>query len=400
MGRLVLDDSPSLLKTSRESSTPGWTLAGSDDRCGDRALASLRSEPRLSRCLVTPVDGLGRGSIVISINQRAQRRTAAFLCDVQRGICDVVGDVEPESARAGSLLDDVDQQSGADGARDVPELAVGLLAGSLMLCGPSVPPVVRDWIDGTLGPDFGPEAFPAKIPGVDPSAIPWVELPARVHVLFESCPSWLDASPLTFELAEEINLREDRHAAGPDPDRDAGLYRFLFEHRLIHRIDLYRRMLLWMAWVWRCSARLELSRLALALATQLSDEQYAVPSHPFARGAHNPKSARGSAPAAHRTGPALASRQTATVVGILTVRGLERRKKTGAGAAALEMVTRPQLPVMLAILKNHHFLVGLAAPLAGAAAALAAGLPLAPFFSTAFFFLALSRASPIAQVSS
>ena len=40
-------------------------------------------------------------------------------------------------------------------------------------------------------------------------------------------------------------------------------------------------MLLWMAWVWHASGRVELARSAFALAGQLSDEQYAVPSHPF-----------------------------------------------------------------------------------------------------------------------
>ncbi len=193
-----------------------------------------------------------------------------------------MGDVESDSGRAGALLDEMDEHWGADGARDIPELAAGLLAGSLMLCGPVVPPEVRDWIDGTLGREFQPIAFPARIPGLDPTVISSAEMPARVHDLLDSCPSWRDTSPLTFELAEEISLREGRRAAGPDPVRDAGLYRFLFEHRIINRIDLYRRMLLWMAWVWKCSARPELSCSALALVSELSDEQYAVPSHPFA----------------------------------------------------------------------------------------------------------------------
>ena len=65
-------------------------------------------------------------------------------------------------------------------------------------------------------------------------------------------PGWI-SSPLTFELAEEIWLREGRTAA--DPDRDAGAYRFLFEHRLIHCLELYQRMLLWMAWLWKFSGR-------------------------------------------------------------------------------------------------------------------------------------------------
>ena len=53
------------------------------------------------------------------------------------------------------------------------------------------------------------------------------------------------------------------------------------EHRLIGRLELYARMLLWMAWAWHADGRQELSRSAFALAAQLSDQQYAVPSHPF-----------------------------------------------------------------------------------------------------------------------
>ena len=37
-----------------------------------------------------------------------------------------------------------------------------------------------------------------------------------------------------------------------------------------------------MAWFWTCAGDLELSASARILATQLADEQYAVPSHPFA----------------------------------------------------------------------------------------------------------------------
>jgi hypothetical protein len=268
-------------EASNGSGARRWAVGMRSEGSGDLTPASERIQMRVSACLVTPVNGVGRGSIVLSINQRAQRRTAAFLCDVRRGICEVVGEVEPESPSAGSLLEDVDRQSGANGARDVPELAVGLLAGCLMLCR-RLSPAVRDWIDGTLGREFQGVAFPGTFSGADATSIPWLDMPARVHALFESCPSWLDSSSLTFDLAEEISLREDRSASLPDPERDAGLYRFLFEHRIIHRLELYRRMLLWMAWVWRASGRLELSRTALALVAQLSDEQCAVPSHSFA----------------------------------------------------------------------------------------------------------------------
>jgi hypothetical protein len=243
------------------------------------AVGAERLGTRLASCVVTPVDGHGRGSVVISVSQASQRRTAAFLCDVQMGIADVVGEVEPESPDAGSLLDDLIQQPGIDCVRDVPELAVGLLAGSLMLCGPAVPPEVRDWLDGTLGPEFQPAGLPATMPGFNPSSVPHEEVPDRAWQVLDACPSWLDVSQLTFELAEEIWLRDGNGTV--DPNRNTGAYRFLFEHRLIHRLELYRRMLLWMAWFWRCSGQHELGRSALVVASQLSDEQYAVPSHPF-----------------------------------------------------------------------------------------------------------------------
>ena len=229
--------------------------------------------------LVTPVDGRGRGTIVVSTRQAGQRRTAAFWCDVRQGILEVVGDVEPDTPSAGRLLDEWIDQTGGECACDVPWLAIRLLAGSLLLCGPSVPGTVRDWLDGTLGPTFQPSGLPGIVPGLDEAAIPSEELKARAQDVLDACPSWLDRSALTFELAEEITLREGLVA--PDPDRDSGAYRFLFEHLLSHRLELYRRMLFWMAWVWQGSERTELARSAFALACQLSDEQYEVPSHPF-----------------------------------------------------------------------------------------------------------------------
>jgi hypothetical protein len=261
---------------------PGDSLAaanGIGELSPTAPAVAARSGSRLASCVVTPVDGQGRGSVMISVTHGSQRRTAAFLCDVQQGIVDVVGDVEPESSGAGGLLDELARQPGVDCVRDVPELALGLLAGSLLLCGPSLPPNVRDWLDGALGPEFQPAALPATIPGFDPSSIAHAELPERSRLLLDACPSWLDASALTFELAEEIWLREGK--ATVDPDRDLGAFRFLFEHRLIHRLELHRRMLLWMAWFWRCSGQEDLMHSALVFAYQLSDEQYAVPSHPF-----------------------------------------------------------------------------------------------------------------------
>jgi hypothetical protein len=244
-----------------------------------RASTLKRRGIRLVRSLVTPIEGQGRGFVVVSINQAGQRRTASFWCDVMEGILDVVGEVEPDSNAAGRLVEDFVHQAGADSVAEGPELALGLLGGCLSLSGPKIPVAVRDWLDGTLGPGFQAPAMPGIIPGWEDLTIPDAQLPRCADQVLDACPCWEDDSVLTFELAREIHLREGRSAA--DPGRDAGAYRFLFEHLLIHRLERYRRMLMWMAWLWQSSGKTELARSAFVLASQLADEQYAVPSHPF-----------------------------------------------------------------------------------------------------------------------
>ncbi len=97
--------------------------------------------------------------------------------------------------------------------------------------------------------------------------------------MLEACPGWLDDSALTYQIAEEIALREVDPT--PDSKRDAGAYRYLFEHRLQGQLELFRRMQLWMASFWQSSGDHDLGRSALSLSWQLSDAQHAVPGHPF-----------------------------------------------------------------------------------------------------------------------
>jgi len=220
---------------------------------------------------------MGRGSVGISVSQGFERRTAAFLCDVRSGFCDALGEIEDESATAGALLDELANEAGSGCAYGVPELAVRLLAGNLKISENVIPLRVRDWLQIIFGPEFHADALPPTIAGIDPSSIPVAEMTARVKTMLDNCPSWLDLSPLTFQLAEEIRLR----AGNPNARRDAGVYRYLFEHHLIDRLELYRRMLLWMAWLWNCTGLCDLATSALACASELSDAQYAVPSHPF-----------------------------------------------------------------------------------------------------------------------
>ncbi len=256
--RTVLDDSPAL---SREI-----VLVGHHHR------------PRPVNCLVTAVDGQGRGSVVISANRHAERCTAIFLCDVEHGVISAIGNVEAESDAAGALLEEARIEAGSMGVEGIPELALGLLAGCLSLSGAAPARPVMEWVRRTLG-DFEAQPFPAPATesGSEPAA--GAELMQRADEVLRACPSWLDRSPLTFELAEEVCLREGHMAV--DPQRDSGAFRFLFEHRIIHRLELYRRMLFWMHWFWSCAGEPDLAASAQILAWQLSDQQFAVPYHPF-----------------------------------------------------------------------------------------------------------------------
>src|SRR5262249_58364208 len=127
---------------------------------------------RLVRSLVTSIEGQGRGFVVVSSSQSGQRRTASFWCDVMEGILDVVGEVEPDSNAAGRLVEDFVHQAGADSVADGPELALGLLGGCWSLSGPGTPGAVRDWLDGTLGPEFQAPAMPRIIPRWEDPTLP------------------------------------------------------------------------------------------------------------------------------------------------------------------------------------------------------------------------------------
>ncbi len=249
------------------------------DASRELALVGDPARPRLVNCLVTAVDGMGRGTVAISATRQTERCTAMFLCDVERGITDAIGQVEAESEGAGALLQVAKTQAGGLGVEGIPELALRLLAGCLSLSVPAPARPVTEWLERTLGREFEPR--PLLVPTAEESLEPSgsLDLGLRADEVLRACPTWLDRSPLTFELAEEVCLREGPVAV--DPRRDSGAFRFLFEHRIIHRLELFRRMLLWMHWFWHCAGERELAGSARILAWQLSDEQFAVPSHPF-----------------------------------------------------------------------------------------------------------------------
>ncbi|WP_406693687.1 hypothetical protein V5E97_21890 [Singulisphaera sp. Ch08] len=245
-----------------------------------QATTAIQTESSVARSLVTALDGRGRGTIVLASYRKGSLAAGAFVCDVSQGVCDVIGQADLDSPQEAGLFEELVEQTDLEIVENVPELALRLLGGSVLLCGRSTPPTLRYWLEATMPPGFRALPFPAPFPGWDPSVLPFDEMFDRAQAVLDACPSWLDDSPLTYELAEEIALREGAEAL-PNPKRDAGAYRFLFEHRLFGQLELYRRMLYWMASFWQAGGREYLGQSALALAGQLSDAQHSVPSHPF-----------------------------------------------------------------------------------------------------------------------
>ena len=245
---------------------------------GSGSSALALTKPRLTRSIVTAIDGRGRALIGLGASRGHHRACALFSCDIVAGVSAVQGDASAESDGGGEDFDAIFGPIDADLVENDHLLALALLSGCLTLNGPSTPPVFRYWIEQTVGPDLRPRPFRAEFPDWDPTDVPFGEIAARTAEVLARCPDWLDDSPLTYELAEEILLREK---GPPDPKRDAGAYRFLFEHHLVHQLERWRRMLLWMAWFWRSEGADRLWRSALVLAWQLSDAQHVVPGHPF-----------------------------------------------------------------------------------------------------------------------
>ncbi len=238
-----------------------------------------RPRPELVGSLVTSVDGSGLGSIVLASRDRATWVVASFTCDVERGIGVVKGQVGPDPSIIAGFFDEFATVERRELIEDDPELASSLLAGSWLLSGPATNPALRFWIERTIGPTFRPRPFVGPFDPDDVVAEALAMLAEPSWSILEACPSWVDRSSLTFDLAESIILRSGD--APPDPRRDAGAFRYLFEHHLIGRLDHYRRLLLWMSSFWNAAGDADLARSAVALAWQIADPQNAVPGHPF-----------------------------------------------------------------------------------------------------------------------
>lgn len=242
-------------------------------------LAQQRRGPHIIRSLITALDGHGQGTIVLAAEQDGEYAAAAYLCDVERGVHDLIGQIGPDPASCDSIFEDFAAAADRDAIEAGAEPALRLLGGSLMLCGKRTPPVLRFWLERTAGPGFRPRPIAEVLPVDVPAIAARADMPHHARRVLASCPSWVDDSSITRSLSDELAVRYGQ--VSPDPLRDEGLYRHLFAHRLQGRLEFYRRMLSWMAVFWTAAGDPALGQSALTLACHLADPENAVPSHPF-----------------------------------------------------------------------------------------------------------------------
>ena len=268
----------------RERARRRLAIGGATDDQIDATVAAVAASPGYPRpelvgSLVSAVDGSGVGTILLASRDRDSWVVASFTCDVADGIVAVQGQVGSDPSVVASCFDEFVATRPGEVVEDAVDLAVVLLAKSWYLSGPATNPALRFWIERTVGPRFPPDPVGGAFDSEDVAAESLAHLAGPSWLILESCASWVDRSPLTFDLAEEITLRSGD--ATPDPRRDSGAFRYLFEHHLTGRLAHYHRLLLWMASFWQASGDDDLARSAVALAWQLADPQNAVPGHPF-----------------------------------------------------------------------------------------------------------------------
>ncbi len=237
---------------------------------------SARARPRLLESAVSSVDRDGRGMVVLSAEDRGERVAAAFHCDVMGGIADVAGETRETAA---AFFEQILSDPSREWVRNRHGLALALLAGSALLCGPGTTPALAYWLERTAGPDFRPSPIPAAVGDRSDRTRAVAERVEQAKVILAAMPDWRDDSDMTRDISRSIDLRDGDLPI--NPRSDPGAFRILFEKRLVNRLDLYRRMLLWMSYAWSEAGRTELARSAQSVAIELADPQNAVPGHPF-----------------------------------------------------------------------------------------------------------------------
>ena len=241
---------------------------------------------RLTDGVVTAVDRLGRGVVALTVRGGAGHvGTGVFVIDVLEGVLTAAGrrgEVETAAIRAELL-----GRSRCDLLTDVPGLAHHWMVQALGLDSRNGRDRAGEWLERLGWPRFR-ERHPAAIdlPNrgrvacvVEPDAFTPRTLSRWAERVWRACPHWCDQSDVTFELAEELVLRE--RDPRPQPRRDAALFRYLFEKRLADQLERHRAMLGWMATFWNAGDSPVLAEASVGLAYDLGDPQNHRHTHPY-----------------------------------------------------------------------------------------------------------------------
>jgi hypothetical protein len=243
-------------------------------------LLPAHSDP-LADALLTAADGWGLATIALrgrTIDGRYA--TVALRCDLMGGVVELAGQLDASEGPGLAWFDDLLARPDCDAIAGRPALTVGLLAGLLTLEGARTPLDLPFWLEQTLGrPALAGHPVGLGLLGPDPAGLDAAESRRAAARVLDACPSWADDSDTVYDLAEELLLR---HGSGrPDPQRDAGAIRILFEHELCNLIERHRRMLLWMSVFWQTSGSLDLAADTRSLGAQLDEPGQATPGQPY-----------------------------------------------------------------------------------------------------------------------
>src|SRR5262249_38980546 len=149
------------------------------------------STPHLTHSLVTALNGRGRGEVVLAAREGEDRIVVAFGCDVVEGGREVAGQVCGDDSGGEDFLAGFRERPGRDEVEGEPELALGLLSGSLVLCGDEAPPALSYWLERTVGLGFRPRPVGAVLED-DPSSATHEETVAYAGAVLDACPDWVD----------------------------------------------------------------------------------------------------------------------------------------------------------------------------------------------------------------
>ena len=223
----------------------------------------------------TAIDRRGIGTILLGGATDRGEAVALFTCDVRRGITQVVGRTVGTRCGTRQAVDEFVAQCDEEPATDA-GTAAALLAAAYPL-DPSPPEIVEEWVRVVLGNVAGSALI---LPGFTEYDSEDDETPRQSALrVLRASDCWLVDSAIVREIAVELQMRPD--GGEPDPDRDVGAYRFLFEHVFLHELELDRRKLEWMTAFWAAVGDRTTAHCAWRIAAELAVEENATPAHPF-----------------------------------------------------------------------------------------------------------------------